>query len=134
MFKGKIRFLYPSPYCGTGYYFFVRMFVTGKNNRDRPIVPFENMHRITFWVDLPMSVSPSVLPCIFVNKVQVAFMIRFGWNLAQFTCLAQGRTLLKLGKIGSDLDIASIYSFVRFNVNGPYISFDLHEIWHRVMN
>ena len=68
-----------------------------------------------------MSVRPSVrlsvCPCIFVSKVQVAFMIRIGLNLAQFTCLAQGRTLLKLGKIGSDLDIAPIYIFVRFYVN-----------------
>ena len=45
-------------------------------------------------------------------------MIRIGWNLAQLICLAQGRTVLKLGRIGSDLDIAPMYIFVRFKVNG----------------
>ena len=33
--------------------------------------------------------------------------------------LAQGRTLLKLGKIGPDLDIAPIYIFVRFIYQSP---------------
>ena len=35
-------------------------FVTGKWKWDRPIVPFDDLHRITFWVDLCMSVRPSV--------------------------------------------------------------------------
>ena len=94
----------------SGYYVFVHLFVTGKRKR----VPFDDLHRITFWVDLCMSVRPSVCPCMFVNKMQVAFIIWLRWNFPNNICLAQGRTLLKLEIIGKNLDIAPIYIFVRF--------------------
>ena len=111
------------------------------------------------------SVRPSVCRCKIVNKVQVAFIIRFGWfgtshlfgprtnpieigknrfrfrysshiyfrpiqckrslyifrfarNLVQANHLGLEWCLPSFVKIGPDLDIAPIYIFVRFKVNG----------------
>ena len=66
-----------------------------------------------------MSVRPSVCLSMLNRKQSTGRNYDPKWMKFEYVIyLAQGRTLLKLGKIGRDLDIAHIYIFVRFNVNG----------------
>ena len=65
-----------------------------------------------------MSVRPSVCLCMLNCKQSTGRIYDPNWTKFGTTHLFGPRNLLKLGKIGSDLDIAPIYIFVRFKVNG----------------
>ena len=99
-----------------GYNAFVRNIVTYRKNIRTPTFKYTVRLRITFWVDLTMSVRPSVrldgwlaVHVNLVRKVQVAILKQLSWNLAEMNILAQGPSLLKLVIFGPLFHLAPIH-------------------------